>query len=227
MPWQRPPREQRPAPAPAPAAPPTPRAGVGRAWRTGWAAAAAGAQWAEKRGSRRRLSTRPSLQDRQAHAAAGPPTPAPGITPQLGMGARPAELQSRRGPEQGADTRPLCRHPVRSVSAPCRPRRDPGRAGVASRGAHSHASSCSATSSVLGALPPPSLGRPAGMGTVSALTALGAAQWRADQEPEGHQTIKHEQCFIYRSGLIETKRPELASPPPAASPEQSKVREGL
>lgn len=111
MPWQRPPREQRPAPAPAPAAPPSLRAGVGRAWRTGWAAAAAGAQWAEKRGSRRRLSMRPSLQDRQAHAEAGPPTPAPGITPQLGMGARPAELQSRRGPEQGADTRPLCPPP--------------------------------------------------------------------------------------------------------------------
>lgn len=77
--------------------------GVGRS--SSWA------QWAEKRGSRRRLSTRPSLQDRQAHAAAGPPTPAPGITPQLGMGARPAELQSRRGPEQGADTRPLCPPP--------------------------------------------------------------------------------------------------------------------
>lgn len=100
-----------PGPGPGLAAPPTPRAGVGRAWRTGWAGAAAGVQWAEKRGSRRRLSTRPSLQDRQAHAAAGPPTPAPGITPQLGMGARPAELQSRRGPEQGADTRPLCPPP--------------------------------------------------------------------------------------------------------------------
>lgn len=41
----------------------------------------------------------------------GPPHPPPGITPQLGMGARPAELQSRREPEQGVDTRPLCPPP--------------------------------------------------------------------------------------------------------------------